>query len=45
MVFRFINMSYKKLYEGPLRLGSKIYDGTVYDNVCYSTIREEYLNN
>jgi ribosomal-protein-alanine N-acetyltransferase len=29
-------------YEGTLRQGSRIYDGTVYDSVCYSITREEY---
>lgn len=31
-------------YEGTLRLASKIYDGTVYDDVCYSITKEEYLS-
>lgn len=29
-------------YEGTLRMASKIYDGTVLDNVCYSITRDEY---
>ncbi|MBU5313841.1 GNAT family N-acetyltransferase [Tissierella carlieri] len=31
-------------YEGTLRLASKIYDGRIYDDVCYSITREEYLD-
>lgn len=30
-------------YEGTLRLASKIYDGTVQDDVCYSIVRDEYF--
>lgn len=30
-------------YEGTLRLASKIFDASVYDDVCYSIVREEYL--
>jgi [ribosomal protein S5]-alanine N-acetyltransferase len=30
-------------YEGTLRMASKIFDGTVYDNVCYSITRDEYF--
>lgn len=29
-------------YEGTLRRGSMIYDGRVYDSLCYSMTREEY---
>lgn len=29
-------------YEGILRRASKIYDGQMYDDVCYSILREEY---
>jgi Acetyltransferases, including N-acetylases of ribosomal proteins len=31
-------------YEGTLRLASKLYDGSVYDDVCYSITKEDYLN-
>lgn len=31
-------------YEGTLRRSSTIYDGTVYDDVCYSLTREEYFD-
>lgn len=31
-------------YEGTLRSASKIYDGSVYDSVCYSIIQEDYFN-
>lgn len=31
-------------YEGTLRLASKIFDGSVYDDVCYSIIRDDYFN-
>jgi putative acetyltransferase len=31
-------------YEGTLRLASKIYDGSVYDDVCYSIVKEDYFN-
>ena len=30
-------------YEGTLRMGSKLYDGTIYDNVCYSLLRDEFF--
>lgn len=30
-------------YEGTLRLTSTIYDGSVYDDVCYSMTRQEFL--
>jgi len=30
-------------YEGTLRRAFAIYDGSVYDDVCYSITREEYL--
>ncbi len=30
-------------YEGTLRKASKIYNGNVYDDVCYSMTREDYL--
>jgi len=30
-------------YEGTLRLASKIYDGSIYDNACYSITKEDYL--
>ncbi|HEX3075422.1 MAG TPA: GNAT family protein [Lachnospiraceae bacterium] len=29
-------------YEGQLRKATTIYDGTVYDDLCYSILREEY---
>lgn len=29
-------------YEGTIRQGSKIFDGTVLDDVCYSMTKEEY---
>lgn len=32
-------------YEGTLRLCSKIFDGNVYDDVCYSILKEEYFVN
>jgi [ribosomal protein S5]-alanine N-acetyltransferase len=32
-------------YEGTLRLASEIYDGRVYDDVCYSIVKEEYFAN
>lgn len=32
-------------YEGTLRLSSKIFDGSVHDDVCYSITREEYFSN
>lgn len=31
-------------YEGTLRQASVLYDGTVYDDVCYSITKEDYLN-
>lgn len=31
-------------YEGTLRLVSKIFDGSVHDDVCYSITREEYFS-
>ena len=31
-------------YEGTLRLASKTYDGSVYDDVCYSITKEDYSN-
>ena len=31
-------------YEGILRLSSKIFDGSVYDDVCYSITKEDYFN-
>lgn len=31
-------------YEGTLRLESRIYDGSVYDSVCYSITKQDYLN-
>lgn len=30
-------------YEGTLRSASKIFDGSVYDDVCYSIVKEEYF--
>lgn len=30
-------------FEGTLRKSTKIFDGTVYDDVCYSMTREDYL--
>jgi putative acetyltransferase len=46
------NMQSKKViekcglkYEGTLRLASKIYNGCVYDDVCYSIVKEEYYAN
>jgi putative acetyltransferase len=30
------------VYEGTLRKASTIYDGSVYDDVCYSMTRDEY---
>ncbi|MFT9495253.1 GNAT family N-acetyltransferase [Anaerosolibacter sp.] len=30
-------------YEGTLRLASKIYDGNVYDDLCYSMTKEDYF--
>lgn len=32
------------IYEGTLRHATKLYDGTVYDLVCYSLTREEWEN-
>lgn len=32
-------------YEGTLRLSCKIYDGSVYDELCYSLLKEEYFTN
>lgn len=32
-------------YEGTLRLASTIYDGSIYDNACYSLTKEEYWRN
>lgn len=29
-------------YEGVLRRASELYDGRIYDDVCYSILREEY---
>lgn len=29
-------------YEGTLRMATRIYDGTVYDNVCYSMTKTEW---
>lgn len=31
-------------YEGTLRMASKIYDGNVYDDVCYSITKDDYFN-
>jgi len=31
-------------YEGTLRLASTIYNGNVYDSVCYSLTKEEYFS-
>lgn len=31
-------------HEGILRLSSKIFDGNVYDNVCYSITKGDYFN-
>lgn len=31
-------------YEGVLRRASELYDGRIYDDVCYSILREEYEN-
>lgn len=31
-------------YEGTLRSASRIYDGTVMDDVCYSILKEEYIS-
>lgn len=30
-------------YEGTLRLARKIYDGRIYDSLCYSLTKEEYF--
>lgn len=30
-------------YEGTIRLAGKTYNGTFYDSVCYSMLREDYL--
>ncbi|MEG1254934.1 GNAT family protein [Clostridium sp.] len=30
-------------YEGTLRMASEIYDGSIYDDVCYSMTREDYI--
>jgi len=32
-------------YEGTLRHAAKIYNGSIYDLVCYSMTKDEYLNN
>lgn len=31
-------------YEGTLRLASEIFDGSIYDDVCYSITKEDYFN-
>lgn len=31
-------------YEGTLKMASKIYNGNIYDDVCYSIIKEDYFN-
>lgn len=31
-------------YEGTLRLASRLYDGSIYDDVCYSITKEDYFN-
>jgi ribosomal-protein-alanine N-acetyltransferase len=31
-------------YEGILRMASELYDGRIYDDVCYSMTREEYYD-
>lgn len=31
-------------YEGTLRSASVIYDGSIYDDVCYSITKEDYFN-
>jgi putative acetyltransferase len=30
-------------YEGILRMGSQIYNGQIYDDVCYSLLKEEWF--
>lgn len=32
-------------YEGTIRYASKLHDGTVVDDMCYSILKDEYLNN
>ena len=32
-------------YEGTLRSASEIFDGSIYDDVCYSIIKNEYFTN
>ncbi len=32
-------------YEGTIRMGSQIYDGSIYDDVCYSITKEEFYGN
>lgn len=32
------------IYEGTLRHASTVYDGSVYDNVCYSMTRQDYYD-
>lgn len=34
----------KFTYEGTLRQRCKVFDGKIYDNVCYSMTREEFFN-
>lgn len=31
-------------YEGTLRLASRIYNGTIHDDLCYSITREQYAS-
>ncbi|MEG0307192.1 MAG: GNAT family protein [Clostridium sp.] len=31
-------------YEGTLRMASEIYDGSIYDDICYSITRGEYIS-
>lgn len=31
-------------FEGIIRAASKIYDGTIYDDYCYSILKEEYFD-
>jgi putative acetyltransferase len=31
-------------YEGTIRKATKIYDGTIHDDLCYSMTKEEFDN-